>query len=159
LFDLNEQPGLIRFVWRCRRAIQLGRRAIKSHCRTGRSLDKSAIFDGSKNQPFVSISWQLSIYAAFRIATSRLPIAWTLTHRRALGASTTSSSGKGRYDFVQFENVERDFRFLRGIPFGLLLAGGDSAPGAPQRFDPYFGGFGEAMARAFRPYEVASARR
>lgn len=39
---------------------------------------------------------------------------------------------------------------------GLLRAGGKPSPGAPPRFDPYFGGFGEVMVRDLALYEIVS---
>jgi hypothetical protein len=38
-----------------------------------------------------------------------------------------------------------------------LRTGVKSAPAAPPRFDPYFGGFGEVMVRDLKLYEVVSA--
>jgi len=39
---------------------------------------------------------------------------------------------------------------------GLLRAGAKESPGAPPRFDPYFGGLGEVMVRDLKLYELVS---
>jgi len=81
-----------------------------------------------------------------------------------VGQTISVHEGAGHYEFFHHDQlIARHQKAARHSVVmepahyaGLLRTGGKPAPGAPPRFDPHFGGFGEVMARDLTLYELVS---